>query len=81
MADSTDIVTGETATCVHCDQTIYAVIDPYSGVVDWGSGMFEDAPEDFGCDSHPDTDEDGCGSHNPGPGHTPLGFRTRPAGN
>lgn len=64
-----DIATGEESTCTQCHQRITAVIDPYSGVTDWG------ARGDFGCDTSPDTNEEGTGSHNPGPGHTPLGFK------
>lgn len=75
-APKADIVTGERATCVQCRQRIGAVIDPYSGVVDWGSFFPGDsAPADFGCDSSPDTGDDGCGSHDPGEGHTPIGLR------
>lgn len=70
-----DIVTGERATCIQCREEIGAVIDPYSGSVDWGSYFAADeAPGDFGCADSPDTNEDGCGGHNPGSGHTPLGF-------
>jgi hypothetical protein len=66
-----DIVTGETAVCVNCDRTITAVVDPYSGMVDWGDNG------DFGCFDSPDTDDEGTGSHDPGEGHTPLGFNIR----
>lgn len=73
-----DIVTGEESTCVYCGQRIGAVIDPISGMFDWGSFMPPSFniphPSDFGCDGSPETDEDGCGSHNPGPNHTPVGF-------
>lgn len=76
-----DIVTGERSRCINCKQKICAVIDPYSGVVDWGSDLDHalgvPAGLDFGCEQSPDTSKDGTGSHNPGPGHTPCGFRTR----
>ena len=74
-----DIITGERSTCVHCRERIGAVIDPYSGSVDWGTltgngyGM-GDRPEDFGCDGLPETSQEGCGEHNPGDDHTPCGF-------
>lgn len=64
-----DILTGETSTCHWCAHRIVAVIDPFSHTVDWG------ADGDFGCDRNPETDEEGCGSHNPGEGHTPVGFK------
>lgn len=71
-----DIITGERSECIYCGQDIGAVIDGSSGCFDWGSSLSEDdSIEDFGCDSSPDTDEDGTGSHNPGEGHTEPGFR------
>lgn len=75
-----DIVTGERSVCVYCGERIGAVIDPHSGVVDWGSYFpgRGGVPEDFGCGEHPDNDDEGCGSHDPGPDHTPCGFQTRP---
>jgi hypothetical protein len=45
-----DIVTGEASTCEHCGERIYAVVDPYSGTVDWGTSFGHSrTPEDFGC--------------------------------
>lgn len=75
-----DIVTGESATCTQCGERIYAVIDAHSGVVDWGSKYpWDDAsPSDFGCAGSPLNDEEGTGGHNPGAGHTPIGFQTKP---
>lgn len=73
------IVTGERSECQYCGEDIGAVIDADSGCVDWGTvsvfGKGGDFPTDFGCDSSPDTDEDGTGSHEPGRGHTPIGFK------
>lgn len=76
-----DIITGERAVCVQCGEEIGAVVDPYSGSVDWG-GFFPyemfgdtDKPRDFGCNDSPDTDEEGTGSHDPGERHTPSGFK------
>lgn len=73
-----DIVTGEEADCVNCRERIYAVIDPYSGCVDWGSALpslgFE-GPHDFGCARSPLNDDEGTGGHEPGDGHTPNGFK------
>lgn len=75
-----DIITGEEATCVQCRAHIVAIIDPYSGVVDWGAPFGGDKTMlDFGCDRSPLSGDEGCGGHNPGSGHTPLGFKTRPS--
>lgn len=75
----TDIVTGERSRCVHCRQKIAAVIDPSSGVVDWGSDIDHalgiPLGLDFGCSYSPDTTDEGTGSHDPGKGHTPCGFK------
>lgn len=62
-----DIVTGVSSECRHCGEGIYLVIDPISGVQDWGSALNGSGKaEDFGCDSSPDTDEEYvCGSHVP----------------
>lgn len=74
-----DIATGEESTCIHCRQRILAVIDGSSGCVDWGAEDRRHPADpvwfDFGCGEHPLTGEDGTHGHDPGPGHTPLGFR------
>lgn len=75
------IVTGERSECQYCGEDIGAVIDADSGYVDWGSYFSSMGrvgppfPADFGCSSSPDTNEEGTGSHEPGEGHTPLGFK------
>lgn len=43
--------------CRHCGEPLQMVTDPVSGLLDFG------ANGDFGCDKHPDTDEEGSASH------------------
>lgn len=76
MTRNPDIITGERSTCEHCGEEIIAVIDATSGCVDWGTAFDNDPTMlDFGCSDSPDTDDDGTGSHDPGEGHTPCGFK------
>lgn len=55
-----DIPTGKLSICKFCRQPIAEIKDPYSGVLDWYSHG-----GDYGCDSSPDTNEEGVGSHKP----------------
>jgi hypothetical protein len=45
--------------CHHCGEGLDMVVDPTSGVVDWG------ASGDFGCDDNPESNEDGSAPHAP----------------
>lgn len=65
-----DILTGRTVECVYCYRTIYEVQDPTSFVIDWGSDTgYSDLPLnvrlDYGCDSHPLSNEEGTYGHAP----------------
>jgi hypothetical protein len=55
-----DIPTGKIEVCKYCDKPIAQVRDPISGALDWYSNGY-----DTGCDSSPDTTQDGTGSHEP----------------
>jgi hypothetical protein len=59
-----DIITGATPTCVYCRQIVVEVQDPYSFVLDYGS-EFPFGGMDYGCDSHPLSDEEGTYGHTP----------------
>jgi hypothetical protein len=50
---------GARSQCVPCGQSIYLDIVEGGGVPDWS------AHGDYGCDESPDTNENGCGSHEP----------------
>lgn len=62
-----DIVTGNVTECLYCHEQIGEVIDPYSGVVDWGTFDFtsDTRPTDFGCGANPINSDEGTGSHHP----------------
>jgi hypothetical protein len=45
--------------CHFCGEELDMVVDPTSGVVDWG------ASGDFGCGDNPETDSEGSASHAP----------------
>ncbi len=52
--------------CVHCGQKIYLDIVEGGGVPDWGSELgSRSGGLDYGCDSSPDTTDDGVGGHEP----------------
>lgn len=46
--------------CIHCHQTIYVDVLIGGGIPDWST---EDG--DFGCDEHPQSNEEGCYGHEP----------------
>lgn len=55
-----DIPTGASRfICANCEREIIEVQDPYSYVLDYGDNG------DFGCDSHPLSNEDGTYGHVP----------------
>ena len=45
--------------CHYCGESLDMVVDPVSGVVDWG------ASGDFGCGDNPESGEDGSADHAP----------------
>lgn len=53
--------TGRTAFCLHCGHKIEEDIDPDGNPdsADWGY------KDDYGCDAHPESDEDGVMRHVP----------------
>ena len=54
------------AYCIWCNQEIVdgRKVSGYTGEhSDWATIDDDDKPSDFGCDSNPITNEDGCGSH------------------
>lgn len=68
-----DYPEGTTAVCWHCGESI--LLDQVEGGgegMDWGAGP-EDWPGnggigmDYGCNDSPETDDEGCGGHEPNP--------------
>ena len=53
-------VQGAQSKCIHCGEFIYLDFFEGGGIGDWST---EDG--DYGCSESPDTNDDGCGSHEP----------------
>lgn len=53
-------VEGAESTCRHCHQKIYVDVMVGGGVPDWST-----KDGDFGCHESPDTNDEGCGGHEP----------------
>lgn len=53
-------VEGAESTCRHCGEKIYVDVMVGGGVPDWST-----RDGDFGCPKSPNTNEEGCGGHEP----------------
>jgi hypothetical protein len=56
---------GAESRCVHCNAPIYLDIVEGGGIPDWGTREEGSVGGDYGCQSSPDSDGDGCGGHEP----------------
>lgn len=67
------VAQGAQSMCVYCGRHIYLDCAEGGGVPDWGTAIPGIDGLNYGCDSSPDTNEEGTG------GHVPDKYRYDPA--